>query len=102
MGPTAWMTFSHGRSYALVILALPVLQPPSVLHSASRPRPAARWMAPSTPPPPSRELFAALTIAPTSSCVISPRYSVTRSLRDLEGVADVDAGTRRPVLLRIE
>src|SRR5690349_7114132 len=98
MGPTAWMTFLHGSSYAFVILALPVAQPRSVLHSLSRPGPAARWMAPSTPPPPRRELFAALTIAPTSSCVISPRYSVTRSLRDLEGVADVDAGASRPIL----
>src|ERR1035437_1964233 len=54
-----------------VILALPVSQPPSMRHSASSSGPAARWMAPSTPPPPSSERLAALTIAPTSSVVMS-------------------------------
>ncbi len=33
--------------------------------------PAARWMAPSTPPPPSSERFAALTMASTASVVMS-------------------------------
>jgi hypothetical protein len=41
--------------------------------------PAARWIAPSTPPPPSRLEFAALTIASTSSFVMSPR---TIAMRD--------------------
>lgn len=35
--------------------------------------PAARWMQPSTPPPPKRELFAALTIASTFIFVMSFR-----------------------------
>src|ERR1043165_9937215 len=43
--------------------ASPVGQPPSVRHSASNCGPAARWIAPSTPPPPSSEGLAALTIA---------------------------------------
>src|SRR4051812_45014953 len=34
--------------------------------------PPARWIAPSTPPPPANRLFAALTIASTSCCVMSP------------------------------
>ena len=42
--------------------------------------PPARWIAPSTPPPPTRALFAALTIAHDSTVVMSPwtrRISVT-------------------------
>src|SRR4051794_34351248 len=34
--------------------------------------PPARWIAPSTPPPPANRLFAAFTMASTSCCVISP------------------------------
>src|SRR5215470_13361098 len=41
-------------------------------HSSSSSAPAARWIAPSTPPPPSRLEFAAFTIASTSSCVMLP------------------------------
>ena len=37
--------------------------------------PAARWIAPSTPPPPSSEFFAALTIASTASRVISACFN---------------------------
>ena len=48
---------------AFVIFALPVLHPCSALHSASSSGPAAAWMAPSTPLPPSREVLAALTMA---------------------------------------
>src|SRR5690606_29277208 len=47
-------------------------QPPRLRHSSSNRGPAARWIAPSTPPPPSSELLAALTIASTASRVISP------------------------------
>ena len=36
-----------------------------------QPGPAARWIAPSTPPPPSRVVFAALTTASTLSVVMS-------------------------------
>src|SRR5579871_586156 len=66
------MTWRAGRRYPPVILALPVSQPPRVRHSASNSGPAARWIAPSTPPPPSSERLAALTMASTSSVVMSP------------------------------
>jgi len=56
-----------------VSLASPVRQPPSVRHSASSSGPAARWMQPSTPPPPSRDSFAALTMASTLIFVMSLR-----------------------------
>src|SRR5208283_191434 len=52
-------------------MACPVGQPPRVRHSANRSGPAARWMAPSTPPPPRRELLAALTMASTRRVVMS-------------------------------
>src|SRR5512143_3310376 len=52
--------------------ASPVGQPPIPRHSSSSRGPAARWMAPSTPPPPSSEVLAALTMASTSSVVMSP------------------------------
>ena len=55
-----------------VIFALPVSQPFRGMQARKSSGPAARWMAPSTPPPPRREQFAALTIASTSSFVISP------------------------------
>ncbi len=45
--------------------ASPVGQPPSARHSSSNSGPAARWIAPSTPPPPSSDVLAALTIAST-------------------------------------
>src|SRR3984957_19999810 len=65
------MTYRAGSRYPSVILASPVGQPSSVRHSARSSGPAARWIAPSTPPPPSSEVFAALTIASTSKAVIS-------------------------------
>src|SRR5438874_9495982 len=40
--------------------------------------PAARWMAPSTPPPPARDWLAALTIASTARLVMSARSSRIR------------------------
>src|SRR6185436_15564618 len=49
----------------------PVLQPCSERHSFNNCGPAARWIAPSTPPPPRSELLAALTIASTAKLVIS-------------------------------
>ena len=51
----------------------PVLQPPRVRHSTSNSGPAAQWMAPSTPPPPSRLFLTVLTIASTFIVVISFR-----------------------------
>src|SRR5437660_2268630 len=62
-----------GKLYPRVILASPCRQPPRVRHSASSSGPAARWIAPSTPPPPSSVLLASFTIASTSSLVMSPR-----------------------------
>ena len=62
-------------------LASPVEQPPSPSHSSLSPWPAALWMAPSTPPPPSRELLAALTMASISRQVMSPRQRDTLWLR---------------------
>src|SRR6266568_8763660 len=62
-----------GKLYPQVILASPGRQPPMVRHSTTSSGPAARWIAPSTPPPPSSVVFAAFTIASTSSVVISPR-----------------------------
>ena len=41
-------------------------------HSASTAGPAARWIAPSTPPPPSSPGLAAFTITSTSASVMSP------------------------------
>src|SRR5918911_4740531 len=48
-------------------------------HSITSSGPAARWIAPSTPPPPSSEVLAALTIASTSWRVMSPRTMLSRS-----------------------
>jgi len=72
IGPTVWMTCPAGKRYPRVSRASPGGQPPSVRHSASSSGPAARWIAPSTPPPPSSEVLAALTIASTVSRVMSP------------------------------
>src|SRR5690606_31561308 len=65
--------------------ASPVGQPPSVRHSARRPGPAARWMAPSTPPPPSRDELAALTMASTFARVMSPCSARMRGTRPPSG-----------------
>jgi hypothetical protein len=52
----------------VVITACPVGQRPCAAtiwrHSARIAGPPTRWIAPSTPPPPSNDEFAALTIAP--------------------------------------
>ena len=65
-GPTAWKTkLARGGGSPSVALASPVLQPLSVRQAARSSGPAARWMAPSTPPPPSKEWLAALTMAST-------------------------------------
>src|SRR5262245_32470644 len=75
------MTWRARSRYPRVILACPVEQPFRVRHSASSSGPAARWIAPSTPPPPSSELLAALTIASVRWRVMSPcstRIAVTR------------------------
>ena len=79
-GPTVWITWRAGRSPAVVAFASPVAQPPSRRHSSRIVGPPARWIAPSTPPPPSRDSFAAFTIASTSCCVMSPLTSRIWSL----------------------
>lgn len=71
-GPTVWITYFVLRFPAVVTTALPVGQLPIFLHSCMMVGPPARWMAPSTPPPPARLLFAAFTIASVDSLVISP------------------------------
>src|SRR6185437_4709073 len=70
-GPTVWITYFAGRRWPRVSRASPAGQPPSARHSCSSPGPAARWIAPSTPPPPRRLEFAALTIASSASVVMS-------------------------------
>ncbi len=65
------MTHLAGNRYPFVILASPVAQPFNVRHSANNSGPAARWIAPSTPPPPSRDVFAAFTIPSTANVVMS-------------------------------
>src|SRR2546427_3850030 len=52
-------------------------------HSATSSGPAARWIAPSTPPPPSSDEFAALTMASTESVVMS-----AWTARSLAGTGD--------------
>src|SRR5690606_21687209 len=66
-----------GSACPAVSLASPGAQPPSLRHSSSRPGPAARWIAPSTPPPPSRVELAALTMASMSSVVMSACRAVS-------------------------
>src|SRR5215207_952604 len=79
-GPTVWMTHVAGRLNPGVIRAWPVEHPP-ILRVASRRRgPAARWMAPSTPPPPRRDELAALTMASTGRVVMSAWIISTRAV----------------------
>src|SRR6266850_5676478 len=78
------MTKRAGRRKPSVSLASPVGQrtPGRTCamrwHASRSSGPAARWMAPSTPPPPSSVSFAALTIASIASAVMSPFWSSMR------------------------
>src|SRR6185437_5186883 len=83
------------------MLAVPGGVPPSVRVSWSSPGPAARWIAPSTPPPPSSDEFAALTIASTRSVVMSARTISTRPPSQVAIAAPGSAG-RRPDLVGAE
>jgi hypothetical protein len=80
------MTNLAGRSNAGVIRASPVGQRTwgrtcaSARQAATRRGPAARWIAPSTPPPPSSDEFAALTMASTRSVVMSATMTSSRAL----------------------
>src|SRR5947209_4661160 len=71
-----------GRANAGVALASPVVHPPRAAQAAWSSRaPAARWMAPSTPPPPASASLAALTTASTASVVMSPRTASTLTVK---------------------
>src|SRR5712692_1278389 len=72
-GPTAGAARPAGKAPAVVLFASPDPQPPRVRHSRRISGPPAWWIAPSTPPPPSRLEFAALTIASVDWRVRSPR-----------------------------
>src|SRR5215211_1788808 len=78
-GPTAWMTHRDGSRPPVVAFASPVAHPPRRLHSSRIAGPPARWIAPSTPPPPSSDSFAAFTIASTRCSVRSPTTNESRS-----------------------
>src|ERR1700722_16182687 len=78
------MTHFAGNRYPLVIFAAPVSHPPRLRHSSSNSGPAARWIAPSTPPPPSNEAFAAFTMASTRNRVMSVFSAVIRFLMDMQ------------------
>src|SRR2546428_10532520 len=71
------MTDRAWRRPPPVIFASPVAQPPSRRHSSRIAGPPARWIAPSTPPPPRSVVLAALTIASVSWRGMSPRTSST-------------------------
>ena len=77
-GPTAWITFVAGSRNPSVMRASPVGHRPSSRHAARSSRPAARWIAPSTPPPPDSAALAAFTIASTASVVMSATISSIR------------------------
>src|SRR4051794_40688611 len=78
MGPTAWMTCLACRPKPGVILASPAGQGASFAQAAaSSATPAARNIAPQTPPPCASEAFAAFTMASTASVVMSRRCAVS-------------------------
>ena len=60
-------------------------------HSCSSPGPAARWIAPSTPPPPRQRSLAALTMASPDRTQVSMR--VYRQVDLVSAWAMVDSGT---------
>src|SRR3990172_9365621 len=72
------MTYLAASLPAVVMRASPVGQPPMRRHSARIAGPPAAWIAPSTPPPPSRLELAALTMASALTRVMSPSRSWSR------------------------
>ena len=68
------MKLKHKNIFHLPLdnLASPASHSPNLEHSSLSERLAAACMAPSTPPPPINEEFAALTMASISSIVMSP------------------------------
>src|SRR5579864_4473108 len=99
------MTCRAFSRYPRVILAAPVAQPPSVSHSASSSGPAARWIAPSTPPPPSKLRLAALTMASTASVGMSATQISNRaaptSAMSRAGTSGIRTSLSRPFGLRL-
>src|SRR5829696_4474876 len=100
------MTYFAGNRPAVVAFASPVLHPPSRRHSSRIAGPPALWIAPSTPPPPSSELFAALTIASTRCSVMSPSTSsmpivIDAMIRGPREDSNPCARVRSPVLFRL-
>src|SRR5437870_2690443 len=81
------MTCFAGSLYPRVILASPVSHHLRVRHSSTSAGPAARWMAPSTPPPPARLLLAAVTMASTVWRVMSPSTTSIRSRMSFDAPA---------------
>src|SRR3954465_1754428 len=81
------MTQRAASRPAVVATASPVGSPlPYLLarnwrHSARMSGPPLRWIAPSTPPPPSNEELAALTTASPYCSVMSPRTTVSCVIR---------------------
>ena len=74
-GPGVWMTCFCFKLCPPVMTAVPVFAPFGATrsNSAISPLPAARWMAPSTPPPPRIFVLAAFTMASTSCSMTLPR-----------------------------
>src|SRR3954447_25832226 len=87
MGPAVCTTQRAGSRPAVVATASPRGSGPSgsrsltARHSARISGPPRRWIAPSTPPPPSNEELAALTMASTSCAVMSPVTNSTSLMR---------------------
>ena len=91
-GPTVWMMKRAGRSKPSVTTAWPGGHSPMARQAACRrSAPAARWMAPSTPPPPRSRRLAALTTASTRSTVMSPLHGLQQWRHRVGYPAVVDA-----------
>ena len=69
----AILIVADGNPNAGVATALPGSHGASRAPASASRGPAARWIAPSTPPPPSSDSFAAVTMMSTSCRVMSPR-----------------------------
>src|SRR5699024_3833795 len=100
-GPTVWMTHVASRSPAVVATAWPGGRPRTWVvcltsrQASSSAGPAARWMAPSTPPPPSRDEFAGVAMASTESAVaasVAPAASEEVRIRGIDAGVDGNLG----------
>src|SRR5438552_1275767 len=94
------MTWRAFRRPPPVITAWPAGQrpcwPTTVLHSSRICGPPARWIAPSTPPPPRSDGLAALTIASTSWRVMSPWTRTSLVLPRIRSMTGPKAAGRAP------